>query len=49
MSKKLTRRVKGYFRHRKKDQCYQGVKLVEETALTEVKISSGPIPGDEKI
>lgn len=48
MSKKLTTRVKGYFRYRKKDQCYQGVKLVEETGLTEVKLSSGPIP-DEKI
>lgn len=48
MSKKLTTRVKGYFRYRKKDQYYRDVKLVEETGLTEVKISSRPIP-DGKI
>jgi len=45
----FTRKVKGYFRRRKKDQCCQGVKLGEETGLMEAKLSGGPIPGDGKI
>lgn len=46
MSMTLTRKVKGYFRKRKKDQCCLGVKPGEETGLMEAKLSSGPTPGE---
>lgn len=46
MSMTLTRKVKGYFRKRKKDQCCHGVKPGEETGLMEAKLSSGPTPGE---
>ena len=49
MSMKLTRKVKGYFRKRKKDQCCQGVNPGEETGLMEARFSGGPVPGDRKI
>ena len=49
MSMTLTRKVKGYFRKRKKDQCCQGVKLGDETGLMEAKLSGGLIPGDGEI
>lgn len=49
MSMKLTRKVKGHFRKRKKDQCCQSVNPGEETGLMEARFSGGPVPGDRKI
>lgn len=49
MSMKLTRKVKGYFRKRKKDQCCQGVNPGEETGLMEARFSGGRVPGDGEI